>query len=84
MDWLIGAGYGLRVTSCGVRAEAAWLVGEPSTLRQAQCKQAPLWDRQDKFFVFSLTIATILYKYMHIYVWTALRIVVFERGLYGF
>ena len=45
-------------------------------LRQAQCKQA-----QDKFFVFSLTIATILYKYMHIYLWTALRIVVFERGL---
>ncbi len=61
MDWLIGAGYGLRVTSCGVRAEAAWLVGTPSTLRQAQCKQA-----QDKFFVFSLTIATILYKYMYI------------------
>ena len=32
----------------------------------------------------SLTIAIILYKYMHIYLWTALRIVVFERGLYGF
>jgi hypothetical protein len=47
-----------------------------ATLRagKAQCKQAPLWDRQDKFFVFSLTIATILYKYMHIYLWTALRI----------
>ena len=59
----------LRVTSCGVRAEAAWLVGEPSTLKQAQCKQD-----QDKFFVFSLTIATILYKYMRIYLWTALRI----------
>ena len=25
-----------------------------------------------------------LYKYMHIYLWTALRIVVFERGIYGF
>ena len=24
----------------------------------------------DKFFVFSLTIATMLYKYMHIYLWT--------------
>jgi len=23
------------------------------------------------------------YKYMHIYLWTALRIVVFERGLCG-
>ncbi len=39
---------------------------------KAQCKQA-----QDKFFVFSLTIATILYKYMRIYLWTALRIMVF-------
>ena len=68
---MLVTGCELRVTSCGVRAEAAWLVGEPSTLRQAQ----------DKFFVFSLTIATILYKYMHIYLWTALRIVVFERGL---
>jgi len=29
----------------------------------AQYKKAQ--DRQDKFFVFSLTIATILYKYMH-------------------
>jgi len=45
----------------------------------AQGRQA-----QDKFFVFSLTIATILYKYIHIYLWTALRIVVFERGIYGF
>ena len=24
------------------------------------------------------------YKYMHIYLWTTLRIVVFERGIYGF
>ncbi len=75
---MLVTGCELRVTSCGVRAEAAWLVGEPSILRQAQCKQA-----QDKFFVFSLTIATILYKYMHIYLWTALRIVVFERGICG-
>jgi len=37
----------------------------------------------DKFFVFSLTIATTLYKYMHIYLWTDLRIVVFERGIWG-
>jgi hypothetical protein len=36
---------------------------------KAQCK-----EDQDKFFVFSWTIATILYKYMHIYLWTALRI----------
>ena len=26
-----------------------------------------------KFFVCSLPIATMLYKYMHIYLWTALR-----------
>jgi len=36
------------------------------------------------FLFFSLTIAIILYKYMHIYLWTALRIGVFERGIYGF
>ena len=61
MDWLIGAGYQLRVRSCGVRAEPAGMVGEPSTVRQGQCKQD-----EDKFIVFSLTVATILYKYMYI------------------
>ena len=52
-----------------------------ATLRagKTQCKQA-----QDKFSVFSLTIATILYKYMYICLWTALRIVVLVRGLCGF
>jgi hypothetical protein len=34
---------------------------------RAKCKQVPLWDRQDKFFVFGLTIATTLYQYMHTY-----------------
>ena len=52
------------------------------SFRQAQDRQYK--QAQDKFFVFSLTIATILYKYMHIYLWTALRIVVFERGICGF
>ena len=47
-------------------------------IQQAQCKQA-----QDKLFVSSLRIATILYKYMHIYLWTSLIIVVFERGLWA-
>ena len=61
---------------------------DTSTLRQAQCKQAQCKQAQckqaqDKFFVFSLTIATTLYKYMHIYLWTALRIMVFERGICG-
>jgi len=74
-----------------VRAEAAWLVGEPSTLRQApfdpfgyaqgrQGSGQAVQAYQDKFF-FSLTIAAILYKYMHIYLCSALRIVVFERGI---
>ena len=52
-----------------------------ATLRagKAQCK-----EDQDRFFVFSLTIAAIVYKYMHIYLWTALRIMVFQRGCWGF
>ena len=52
-----------------------------ATLRagKAQCK-----EDQDKFFVFSLTIAAIVYKYMHIYLLTALRIMVFQRGCWGF
>ena len=70
------AGCELRVVGCGRRPRGWW--GSLRHFDEAQCKQA-----QDKFFVFSLTIATILYKYMRIYLWIALRIVVFERGLCG-
>ncbi len=52
-----------------------------SSFRQVQDRQYR--QAQNKFF-FSLTIAAILYKYMHIYLCSALRIVVFERWICGF
>jgi len=81
------------VTGCGLKERQIQMMkmqncggpsGEVSTssLRQAQDKQYR--QAQDKFFVFRLTIATILYKYMYICLWTALRIEVFERGICGF
>ena len=39
--------------------------------------------RQDDSIKLLVTIATTLYKYMHIYLWTALRIGVFERRIYA-
>ena len=37
------------------------------------------WFLKEGFVVFVQR-----YKYMRIYLWTALRIMVFERGIYGF
>jgi len=53
--------------------------GEALRLAEARCKQA-----QDKCCVFRSRITTIVYKYMHIYLCSALRIVVFRRGTFGF
>jgi len=50
--------------------------GRAGKAQNRQHRQAP-----DQFFVFRLTIAKIPYKYMHIYLWSTLRIVVFERWL---
>ena len=40
--------------------------------------------RQDDRIKLLVTIATILYRYMHIYLWTALRIVLLKEGFMVF
>jgi len=78
------ASYGLRVVGCGRRPRGWWgSLRHFDKLSVNQCKQA-----QDKFFVFSLTIATILYKYMYIClcaaVWQRYQVVLnMEVSSYG-
>jgi len=48
------------------RREATWLVGGAFEASTRSVKKT-----QDEFFVFGLTIGTIVYKYMHIYLWSA-------------
>jgi len=48
------------------RREATWLVGEAFEASTSSVKKT-----QDEFFVYGLTIGTIVYMHMHIYLWSA-------------
>ena len=70
---------GFEVEICLVLATESAVLGSPYG-ENAEIQFLPLRQQSTKLFCTEIEV----YKYMHIYLWTALRIVVFERGICGF